>query len=821
MLKKNLITCILIFALVAAIIGQNNYNSKNKYYADFYVSSQGNDNWSGRLEEPNEDKTDGPFATIDKAKNAVRLIKRCTYRNIFVLIRGGEYNIRETIIFSPEDSHYDSYSIVYMAYPEESPVFSSDVEITGWELGKKIKGLPKQAIGRVYVANLPLLINGKERFYTLYENGRLLTRAHSPGFEPTKHIKGGDGGGLDWSGMMMADRNIIHFPEGILKNWPNLEDIEVFIQPNVGYVTNYLTLASVDEVNNTAKTVLPATYPMGKISKHLHAISGGSCRVENVIDYLNKPGDWVVNTKEGKIYYWPLNGSPLNVTYPALNNYFFVDGHEKNGIVRNIKFQGLTFTRGEREVITKNDIGLQHEWDMWNKANTLLRFRNVEYCIVDGCRFTNSGGGAIRFDLHAQSNIIKNNLIDYVGGTGILLCGYGPGKINVSKGNRIINNHIHHCGEFYYHSNGIMLFQSGENIVRNNKLHNLPYNGIALTGTRPMFFQATIPNREQVGTIRTEEIEPDALFQESKKDFSTYSTTDFLYFDQWPKSAPYYHTRNNLIEENDIFLVMQKCYDGNGIYLSDVGDGNEIIRNYIHHLNGIGMQQAIRTDANIKNTTISENVLYNINGGGINLKFYENNAYNNIIADVRQIVYENDRGKINRVFVGFFSLMGVFNRDKMPPRTGCFIQRNILYKTQSNNTFFRQGVVNGKLSELKLEECNIDYNLYFDVNLKDNGQAAIEHYRTRGVDQNSIVADPLFRDIKNGDFRLMENSPAFKLGFKDIDMKSIGLTENFPAKYTIIVKNQLGKNYDDFKFLEEKCSNINDTKASFIPVEGI
>jgi hypothetical protein len=618
-----------------------------------------------------------------------------------------------------------------------------------------------------------------------------------------------------------ADRNLLNYPPGILKNWSNLEDIEIFVQPNVGYVTHYLTLASVDEKTNSARTVLPAAYPMGKISKHLHAMDGGSCRVENVIDYLDKPGEWVVNSKEGMVYYWPANGKPKNVTYPALNQYFFVDGRENGGLVRNICFKGLTFTRGEREVITKNDIGLQHEWDMWNKANALLRFRDVEYCQVDECRFTNSGGVAVRFDLHAQSNIVKNSLIDYVGGTGILLCGYGPGKLNVNKGNRIINNHIHHCGEFYYHSNGIMLSQSGENIIKNNKLHHLPYDAIVLSGMRPMFFQATVPNREQVGSLRTEEIEADALYQEDSTNYGTSSSGDFVYFKQWPKSAPYYHTRNNIIEDNEIFLVMQKCFDGNAIYLSDVGDGNEIRRNYIHHLNGIGMQQAIRTDAFLKYTTVSENVIYNCNGGGINLKYYENNAYNNIIADIHDIVHKNEQGKLIRMFIGYFSHMDVFSRDKMPPYTGCYIQRNIFYKVQSHNTFYRTGMVKGKLTELKLEECEIDNNLYFDVNLKDNGQSAIDYYRTRGADKNSIVADPLFRDIKNGDFRLVENSPAFKLGFKDIDMKSIGLTRDYPTEFIQIVVDQLGVNYDNFKYLEKICSSSGEGKGSFEAVDGI
>ncbi len=795
----------LIFVLLInnfeLILAQNN----GKPFADFYISTVGNDNWSGKLAEPNANKTDGPFATITRAKKAVRLIKKDCYRNIYVLIRGGEYTLLETEVFTPADSHYDSYQIVYMAYPGENPVFSSDIAINDWKLAKSIKGLPSIANGKVFVAPLPELPNGKERFYTLYENGKLLSRAGSKGFEPTKVMTGGDGGGVEWKGMIKADRNSLWFPNGIIKNWDNLNDIEIFVQPNVGYVTNYLTLASVDEKNAVAQTAIPATYPMGKIDKHLHAMEGGSCRVENVIDYLDTPGEWVVNTKEKLVYYWPINGQPKQVTFPALSEYILVDGHELGGIVRNIAFKGLTFTRGEREVITKKDIGLQHEWDMWNKANAMVRFRDAEYCELSNCRLTNAGSAAVRLDLHAQSNVIKNNLIDYVGGTGILLCGYGPGKLNVNKSNKIINNQIHHCGEFYYQSNGIMVWQSGENIIQNNKLHHLPYDAIVLSGTRPMFFQLKGENREQVGALRLDEIAPEALYQD---DTTSYNFSNFVFYSQWPKTAPYYHTRNNTVEDNEVFLVMQKCFDGNAIYLSDVGDGNQIKRNYIHHLNGVGMQQAIRTDAFLKNTHISENVIYNCNGGGINLKYYENNAYNNIIADIHDIVYENSAGKTNRMFIGYFSIMDVFTRDKMPPYTACNIQNNIFFKIASHNTFYRQGSVNGKLTELKIEEPNIDKNLYFDANLKDHGQAALAYYRTRGADKNSIVADPLFRDIKTGDFRLQENSPAYQLGFKDIDVKRIGITSEFPPIFIELVKKQLGNDYDKFGKLEEICKPI-------------
>lgn len=803
----------ILFCFVLSMTSLSAQNS-NKNFADFYVSTIGNDCWSGKLAEPNADKTDGPFATVKRAKQAVKFFKHSLYRDIFIMIRGGEYKLSETEVFTADDSHYDSYKINYMAYPGEDPIFHSDIEISGWKPIGDVDGLPTAAKGKVYVANLPKLPAGKERFYTLYENGEMQTRARSKGMEPTKPITGGDGGGNEWKGMLAADRTLLRFNAGELKNWVNLEDIEIFIEPNVGYVTNYLTLASVDETKNEAHTTMPATYPMGKVDKHLHAMNGGNYRVENVIDYLDTPGEWVLNTRENKVYFWSKNGAPGKTTVPGLVQYFLVDGHEKGEMARNIAFRGLTFTRADRDLVTQEDIGLQHEWDMWNKDNAMLRFRDVEYCDVDGCRFTNSGSAGIRFDLHAQSNVVKNNLIDYIGGTGILLCGYGPGKLNVNKSNRILNNHIHHCGQLYFQSNGIMVWQSGENTIKNNKIHHLPYDAIVLSGSRPMYFNINEPNREMEGSLRRSEIDSEAEFQGT----SIRKQGIEHYF----KVAPYSMTRNNLVEDNDIFCTMQTMFDGNAIYLSDVGFGNVVNRNYIHHLYGKGMQQGIRTDAFIKQTTISQNIVYNCNGGGINVKIFENNVYNNIIADIHDIVYETSSGKSVNMFLGYLSLLEVYNRDEMPPHTNLEVKRNIFYKTYTHNPFYRESMVNGKKIQVKLEQTDIDQNLYFDVKAKDKGQSFLTYYRTRGIDSTSVVGDPLFVDIKKGDFRLRKGSPAYKIGFKDIDVKQIGLTDEFPVKFTETVKKQLGNDYDNFDALEKRCKPMTGaTSKEFKEINGI
>ncbi len=44
--------------------------------ATFYVSPGGKDTWPGKLDAPNAEQTDGPFATLARAREAVREMKK-------------------------------------------------------------------------------------------------------------------------------------------------------------------------------------------------------------------------------------------------------------------------------------------------------------------------------------------------------------------------------------------------------------------------------------------------------------------------------------------------------------------------------------------------------------------------------------------------------------------------------------------------------------------------------------------------------------------------------------------------------------------------
>jgi len=512
--------------------------------ADLYLSPRGSDDWSGTLSVPNAQGTDGPFASLERARDAVRVLKKKKSTDIVVWVREGTYRLEKTVVFGLEDSGKGDSTITYAAYPGETPVFSSGREIKGWKkVSGKLPGLPEEALGKLWVAN----VSG--RFFTLYDAEGMLPRAQSERFVP---LSGGS-------------KNELHFPKGRLKNWPNVEDVDILVRPTRAWMMNVLPLVSVDEDAGIARTALPATYAMRKYG----------CWVENVLEELDQPGEWVLNTKEGKVYLWPRGKSP--VMAPQLIEFIRVEGEiDKQGPkdipVRNLCFRGLTFKHGERYTLTQGDAGLQHDWDMLDKGNALVRLRGTENCVVEQCHFLHSGGGAIRVDLHGIQNKLSSNRIEHMGGGGILLCGYGPGTKDVNKKNLVYNNHVHHVGEIYWHSPGIYVCQSGDN--------KLPAN----------------PTLDDV--------------------------------------RPYLHTRNNLVELNEIHHAMQILGDGNGIYIRGAGPGNVIHRNYVHHLVAqTNAQGAIRTDGGQMDTLIAENLIYKCRSQGMTLKL-NNRFENNIIADV-------------------------------------------------------------------------------------------------------------------------------------------------------------------------------------------
>ena len=699
------------------------------YAKDYYVSPSGDDHNPGSLEKP--------FATIKGARDAIRALPSPERANaIHVYFRRGTYQLEETAVFGLEDSGEGDATITYAAYPGEKPVFSSGAEIGGWnKLTDPPPALPTAAHGKVWVAGVPKASGAPWRFFTLYDAEGRLPRARAAGFTPLDPP-------ASQKERAYSARNTLHFPKGALENWPNLEDVEIVIRPHHQWLVNILPLASVNEETQIARTALAGTYRLTQFMA-----SKKSCWVENVLGALDEPGEWVLNSQEGKLYLWPRDGRPpQGIMAPRLREFIRVEGRiDKEGPedlpVRNLRFRRLTFMHGDRYLLTEDDAGLQHDWDMHDRDYALVRLRGAENCAIEQCHFVHSGGGAIRVDLHGQNNRIVGNHIEHIGGTGILLCGYGPGTKDVNKDNLVYNNNIHHVGEIYWHSPGIFVWQSGENRVANNLIHHTPYTGMIVSGCMTHFF-ARPDARELVRTIRWHEVGGGP----SKKTLE--------------QVRPFLHTHDNLIEYNEIHHAMEKLGDGNGIYVRGAGAGNVIRRNYIHHLVGpTAAQSAIRTDGGQRDTLIAENLIYKCASQGIKLKL-NNRAENNIIADLIKPI---------RAYVSLHE----------GPMTGATIKQNIFYQSSSEScTFIRQDRkgTRGRKPAL-MKDVDADHNLYWCVGDSGLSRKALEMSQRDGVDTHSLAVDPLFVAPSKGDFRLKPDSPALKLGIVPFDMSKVGLTD--------------------------------------------
>lgn len=713
----------------------------------FYVSPGGDDGGKGVEKQP--------FRTISRAVQAVR-----EWRNsggtgpASVILRQGRYQLDKTIVLgindgAPEkgkpvtynepgaDSIIDPAFLSFTAYPGEKPVISSGVPVTGWNLVEQLpEGMPRIANGKIWVADIP---DGMDKFYTLYDSGGRLNRARKKGFNPTK----------------TGTQKTLYFPPGMLKNWSNLNDVEIFIRPLNPWTVNMLPLEFVDEIAGIARTAVTSTYDMSPLKKGTHNSFDVSVWVENVPEALDEPGEWVVNTNTGKIYLWPRetqsDGSPSEIFAPALCELIRVEGQtDYDGSydkpVRGIAFKGLTFTHGDRYALTNDEDrlgwGLQHDWEMFDRPTALLRFRGAEKCQVTECRFEQSGGTGLRLDLHAQHNRIANNEFRHLGEAGILLAGYGPGTKNVNRNNDIINNHIHHFGEIIWHAGGIWAWQSGYNRIAHNYLHHCPYSAILATCRVKPEFQ---PDDQGGKTIRHDEISPMAVNAGKT-------------YEGWIAREKYQHSRHNVIEFNEISHSVQKLSDGNGIYISGAGTANIVRYNYLHNNDAPTVTETIRCDDDQHNTLIYGNIIEHSVGLSVLSSKGMNYFVNNYIL--------HSKDNFVRAIISF-ERYAVDN---------AIVRKNIVVGHEPGGNICKYTKI-GADSYTVLKTIDIDNNLYYHI--EDSNWAAdyLEKMHEGGQEIISRFANPMFVDYSGGDYRFQSGSPALDMGIEPLSTSLMGRKE--------------------------------------------
>lgn len=680
---------------------------------DFYISAGGSDNHPGTKEQP--------FATFAQARDQVRQWNQSNAtEDITIWISRGEYFLSETLVFGLDNSAKSGQTITYAALPGEKPIVSSDVAIVGWEKLKKMPiGLPKIANGKIWVAPVPESVSD---FKVMYNSQGMLPRAKT---KAIAHLRKGD----DWVGTEEY-HTMIPFLKGTTNDLFNPLNAEIEVIPAAPWTMNILPVKSVDSATGMVYLGASSTYALAAPRFYM---GPEAIWVENTFAGLDTLGKWVFDADAKLIYYWPLdNAKPGNdIVVPKLIEMIRVEGQiDYEGPtdipVIGLIFKGLTFTHGNRfESAGQTGRGLQHDWERFDSSTALIRFRGAENCSVEDCIFINSGGAGIRLDLYAQNNRIYNNEFSELGGTAVLLAGYGPGTKDVNKNNIVSNNYIHHIGRLWWHSLGIWAWQSGQNLISHNTIHNVPYTAIAVTGR-----------------IRWDK----SGKGECSKTLRWSETGDFNGSESWEERERFLHGRQNRIEDNDIYQAMDVMQDGNGVYISGAGHGNVVRGNYVHDTPSAAAGEAIRCDDDQHETLVENNVIFRFGTHGIGLcSKGRNHFFNNIVAC--------PPNRVNRGMLSFEPTSDMIN-------AGSRVFHNIFYATQSNQPFVFQEGINRIISTVE-----IDRNIYFNTSDPKAANEYLDWARKNGRERKSIQVDPLFVDAKNGNFQLSLNTPAIKLGF--------------------------------------------------------
>ncbi|OGV66397.1 MAG: hypothetical protein A3K19_02290 [Lentisphaerae bacterium RIFOXYB12_FULL_65_16] len=549
----------------------------------FYVSPAGKDSWSGTLGAPNAARTDGPLATLAGARDAVRALKAKgpLTQPVVVWLRGGKYYVTDPVVFGPQDSGTEPCPITYAAFPRETP------ELIG---GRRVTGFQPADKGQLAVL-LPEVKDGTWSFRSLFVNGERQIRARYPNFTPGDPYRGGFLYAETLDGLPKGCKDAIGVKPDVFKPaWlsPGAE-LHIFQTGDCRAYMEILSLVSYDA--GTGRLQLG-----GKEAVSL-LLPGDRYTVQNVHEELDSPGEWYLNPQTGMLFYQPGPGfsSRAEVVAPTLGRMLDLQGDAKSKQpVSYLRFFGLTFR------CTDWALGEGCAGYGMGSDGTIFG-RSAIGCAVENCTFTAIGKHAVSFH-DGEGNRVAGCDISHTGGGGVMLMN--------SARNTVTDNHIHHVGEAYKHTAGVILQGGGasENVVSHNAIHDTSRYGISMKGAGTAnIIEFNFVQNTSLETYDTGSIE---VTQGDRETLSGTKIRGNLVLDSVGYSSTY---------ERPTFLSW-------GIYLDSFAGGYEVTDNVCARSchGGIMLQGG-------KGNTVRNNIFVDGEKGQGHLTNYSNNWANEVV----------------------------------------------------------------------------------------------------------------------------------------------------------------------------------------------
>lgn len=416
-----------------------------------YVSTDGNDAWSGHISHANTQHTDGPLATLSGARDTARKLHGLK-QPINIVIGGGTYTLSEPFLLTPEDSGTADSPITYMAAPGAKPVISGGREIRGW----------KKSANGLWCAK----IQDKWEFSQLFVNGIRRDRTRLPGK-----------GYYRIRGRTLENTNGCAFMRGDIRNWRNLSDVNVVIMHP--WETSRMRIESVD----TARSTVTFTSGSGARMDWWLKTNPKPCYyVENVYETLGTPGQWYLDRKAGVVYYKPMPGENMRtakVIAPRIGKLVIFAGDPDHGkVVEHVNLMGLTFKYSDWNL----EPGGHGDAQAASGVEATIQADGTHHCAIKRCSISSIGTYAIWFRRGCTYNVVEHCEISDAGAGGVRIADGNAADKEADKTTRntVRNCFIHDCGIIYPGAIGIFIGKSPDNLISHNEICDMSYSGISL-----------------------------------------------------------------------------------------------------------------------------------------------------------------------------------------------------------------------------------------------------------------------------------------------------------------------------------------------------
>lgn len=463
----------------------------------------------------NDGSKEKPFATVAaalrKARNLRRLNDASVKDGIHIILRGGNYQVLQTIIIRAEDSGTRESPTLIEAAENEKPVLSGGVQIINWKkLTTPVVGLQKKYQDQVWVADVPQVNGSDLNFRQLWVNDIKAVRAKSSNGDAMLRI-------LNWNKTEAA----CVIPTSAFQNLAKAKDLELFIHQ--WWEIANLRVKKVQVMGDSTKLFFHQ--PESKIQNEhpwpapwLSKETGNSAfYLTNAMQFLDEPGEWYLDNVQHKIYYWPRRNESLataNVVAPFTETLLSIEGTidspVENVVIDGISFQHTGWLRPSLQGHVPHQVGLyMTEAYRLKPAGTAAKSAldnqawvgrqaaavEVNYAVrtrIKNCSFLHLAATGVDLKRGVQDNMTKNNLFSDVGGTAILAGNYGDEGREIHlpfnpKDERekcdvifIENNFITNATNEDWGAVGIGCGFVSRTSIRHNEIENVSYSGISL-----------------------------------------------------------------------------------------------------------------------------------------------------------------------------------------------------------------------------------------------------------------------------------------------------------------------------------------------------